>query len=330
MNYADLETVDGDTATCLVCSHFCRLEKENTGMCGVRKNHKSKIISTVYGHIVALAINSVEKTPLYHVQPSCFVYSVVSRGCNMRCPFCNAYELSYDHDNDMDEVIKSPKEVVENAMECGCNAIAYGYSEPTVYIEYVMDIAEVAKKHGLKNLFITNGFMSDTVLKKMDGLIDAVNLDIKSFSDRSYKTVLSGGLDVIKRNLKIIAKSSMWLEITTLIVPALNDDKREIANIAQAIFNVDRDIPWHIRQFYPAYKYYNSYPTPQKTIADAINIGKAQGLNYVYSDAAVNAENTVCPDCGKDLIIRKNGRAIENSMINGHCPDCSKKVPGIW
>ncbi len=329
MNYDKLETIDGNAVVCLVCSHFCRLKTEETGICGVRKNNKGKILSTVYGHIVATAINSPEKISLYHVTPSEFAYSVVSKGCNMKCPFCSSHELSYDYDSDINEVIKSPEEVVRNAVEYGCNAIAYGYSEPTVYIEYVLDLAEAAKRHGLKNLFVTNGFMSDTVLKKMNGLIDAVNLDIKSFSDKTYKSALGGDLSIIKRNLKAIAESDMWLEITTLIVPSFNDNESELGDIAKTIFNIDKNIPWHIRQFHPAHIYYNSYPTPQKTIADAISIGKRQGLNYVYSDAAANAENTIC-DCGKALILRKNGRFIENNMINGHCPDCNKKIPGIW
>lgn len=329
MNYKDLENCGKETIKCLVCSHFCELGEQQIGKCKVRKNENGVIKSMVYGKVAAVSVDPVEREQFYHVLPSSFSYVAAPDGCNLTCPFCGTYE-SRKRTKRNDKIDMMPEEVVNEAIEYGCSSIAYGYSEPTVYIEYVLDTAEIAKNKGLKNLFSTNGFMTGILIKKMTGLIDAVNLDIKSFSADKYRNVLNADLAVVRNNLECFMKSDIWVEITTLIVPGFNDSIKELSATAKSIAQIDKNIPWHLKHFFPAHKYKNSYPTPAASVGDAYMIGKDAGLRYLYSACEDEAADTVCPSCDKTLIVRRNRKVIENYLNNGKCPECRRNIPGIW
>ncbi len=329
MNYDNLEMRGKNGVKCMVCNHYCELSEQQTGICGVRKNENGKIKSTVYGKVAAVSVGSIERNQFYHVLPSGFAYLAAPDGCNLTCPFCGTYE-SRKETGGHEKVDMMPKDIVRDAIEYGCNAIAYGYSEPTVYIEFVLDVAYEAKRNGLKNLLSTNGFMSDIVIDSMTGLIDAVNLDIKCFSESKYREILNADLDVVRGNLEHLIKNGIWVEITTPIVSDFNDSINELSATAKSIAEIDKNIPWHLKRFFPAHKYKSSYPSSYSIIHEAYLAGKEAGLNYIYSTCNEEAKNTVCPACASKLIVRCNQQVVKNNLTEGRCPKCKQEIPGLW
>lgn len=279
---------EGDKVRCIACNHRCLIAKDKTGICGVRKNIKGKLHLLVYGKVISKNIDPIEKKPLYHFLPGTYSYSIGTFGCNFRCSFCQNYNISqfkelYGEIKKEQFIGKdfSPQEIVKQAIKNKCPSISYTYNEPTIFIEFAHDTAKLAKKKGLKNILVTNGYMTKECLEFIAPYIDAMNIDLKSFSDKFYvkhcKAHLSPVLDIIK----LAKKKKIWIEITTLIIPGENDSKKELEQIAKFIASVDKNIPWHISRFFPAYKMMNKQPTPIKTLEKAYKIGKKH-LNYVY------------------------------------------------
>jgi pyruvate formate lyase activating enzyme len=315
---------------CLVCRHYCQLAKGQTGICGVNKNENDKLVNLVYGKVAAINTDPIEKKPLYHFYPGSSALSIGTAGCNMQCPFCQNWEISQI--NNMPKAVKiTPKEIIQLALQKNCNSIAYTYNEPTVFYPYARDIALLAKEHNIKNIFVSNGMESPTTIEDMTGIIDAFNIDLKSFDSGYYKKVLKGDLNGVLDTLKLIRNHGFWLEVTTLIVPDENDSDSSLKSIANFITSeLGSDTPWHISAFYPHYKMTYKNQTPAQSIQRAFDIGKASGLKYIYKGNVAEKGITYCPGCGEELIIRNGYFVTKNVIQQGACPYCNTKINGIW
>ncbi|MGC8615796.1 MAG: AmmeMemoRadiSam system radical SAM enzyme [Desulfurella sp.] len=318
---------------CDLCAHRCIIEEDKSGICKVRKNINGKLYSLVYEKVIAQAVDPIEKKPLYHFLPGSKSYSIATVGCNFTCLNCQNYEISqymYYHDEPAGKYY-SVDNVVSDAIFFECNSIAYTYTEPTIFFEYAIDIAKIAKSKGLKNVFVTNGFFTKQAIDKMSGLIDAANIDLKSMNENFYKNIAGGRLKPVLSSIEYAKQKGIWVELTTLVIPTLNDSEKEIENIAKFIKSVDQNIPWHISAFYPTYKLTSIPPTSIKTIQKAYDIGKSVGLRYVYGGNIPknNLENTYCYNCG-ELLIERSGFAIIKNVLSGNkCPKCNAQIAGV-
>lgn len=267
--------------TCRLCHHYCRLANEQIGFCGVIKNKSGEISCEVYGYPNAIHVDPVEKKPLYHFLPHTQTLSIGTVGCNFKCPFCQNHTLSQSHNFQQDEYFE-PKKIVDLALFYKCQSISYTYNEPTIFFPYIKDITNEAKKTGLKNIMVSNGFMSHEVVDEMPNYIDAINIDIKSFNNVYYKKHLKGDLFVVLENSKRL-KNALHVEITTLVIPDINDSTDEITSIAKFILNeLGSDTPWHLSAFHPDFKMTTTKRTPLETLKSAYKIAKEIGLKNVY------------------------------------------------
>ncbi len=321
---------EGDKIVCLLCQHYCKLKDGQTGVCGANKNEDGKLKNLVYGRLVALHIDPIEKKPLYHFLPGSESFSVGTLGCNMQCPFCQNWHISQVRKSvDTAEYI-SPENLVKTAVKYKCKSIAYTYNEPTIFYPFARDTAMIARKHGIKNIFVTNGIESKEVIQDMPGIINACNVDFKSFNPDFYKKVLKSPFGVLD-TMKLIKKLGIWLETTTLIVPGENDSEAELNQIAGFIANeLGTDTPWHISAFYPQYKMNDKIATPRHLLQKAYALGKKNGLKYIYMGNIGVTNTTFCPKCGTALIERKGYHIFFNKIINGKCPVCSTEINGLW
>jgi len=316
---------------CLLCNHYCKLKEGQVGICGVNKNVGDKIECLVYGYIAALNIDPVEKKPLYHFQPKTKTLSLGTVGCNFKCSFCQNHSISQEKIVNKSRYF-SPKEIVEIAIKNNCDSISYTYNEPTIFFPYIKDIATLAKKRGLKNIMVTNGFESDEVISSMKGLIDAANVDLKSFNAKYYKKELGGNLEVIKENLKKLVKNGIWIEVTTLVIPGINDSDEELKAIANFIANeLGIKVPWHLSAFHPDYKMLNRPRTSYEILKKAFDIGKEAGLKYVYIGNILVDDDTICPKCNH-LVLKRVGfeTVIDNRKNYLYCKNCNTKLDGVF
>jgi pyruvate formate lyase activating enzyme len=274
----------GKKVQCQACAHRCIISEGKTGICEVRKNLNGKLYSLVYGKIIAEHVDPIEKKPLYHFLPGTYVYSIGTVGCNFKCSFCQNYDISQFKEfygKIIGEKITS-KEIVEEAIKTKCRSIAYTYNEPTVFIEFAKDTAEIAKKKGLKNIFITNGYMTKEAFNFISPFIDAMNIDLKSFKEDFYIKNCKAKLQPVLETIKRAHKKKISLEITTLVIPEENDSEEELKQIAEFIASVNKNIPWHISRFFPAYRMSDRNPTSIEILKKAEKIGKNAGLKYVH------------------------------------------------
>jgi len=325
--------LENDTVECNLCAHHCNIADSKFGFCGVRQNKKGKLYALVYGEIIASHIDPIEKKPLYHFYPKTAAYSVASIGCNFRCGFCQNWQISQltaEDTPDHGGYTLKPEDLVKEAKRNNCKSIAYTYTEPTIFFEYAYDTAKLAKKENIYNVFVTNGFMTEEALRTIKPYLDACNVDLKFFNDETYKKVCQGSLRPVLDSIKLMKKLGIWTEITTLIVPGLNDSQAELKAIAEFIVSVDKEIPWHISGFRPNYKYLNTAPTTLDALKRAQKIGQEAGLRYVYLGNVTEDVETVCYNCGK-LLVKRSGYFIENNSIkDGKCPKCETKISGVW
>jgi len=328
------DNMDDSTVRCHLCRHMCIIDDGKSGICNVRANKNGKLIPIFYNRPIAMAEDPIEKKPLYHFLPASTSLSIATMGCNFRCAFCQNWNISqYDEKTGIsfDEI--SPDEVVNAAISKGCKSIAYTYTEPTIFFEYAYDITRIAHEKGLANIFVSNGYMTRDAIDAIAPYLDAANIDLKCFSDETYRNIMGARLEGVLDSIKHIKKSGIWLEITTLIVPNMNDGMDEISDIARFIAKIGVETPWHISRFHPDYKMNNGYPTPIETMKAAYDIGKSVGLNYVYLGNIVtgNAENTYCKNCGKALIER-SGYMINSRTLTdaGTCPSCGTRLDGVF
>ncbi len=325
------ESLQDGRVKCFLCSHFCLISPGKTGLCGVRANRGGTLYSLNYGKLAALNIDPIEKKPLYHFFPGSSSLSIASKGCNFRCKHCQNYSISQvDKDSDWPSSIYPPEKVVEEALNRGCKSISYTYTEPTVYFEYVMDIARKAKAKGIKNVFVSNGYTSEKATAEITPFLDANNIDLKG-NDNFYKSVCGARLQPVLDTIKRMKESGVWVEITTLLIPSLNDDDEFICWAAEFIKSVDASIPWHITAFHPTYKLIDKQPTPVSALNRARDIGIRSGLKYVYTGNVIvdGGAHTYCPACHKLLIERFGFRLGNIHIKEGKCLYCGFKIDGL-
>ncbi len=318
---------------CTACNHYCTPPNGKTGRCGVRKNIDGKLQLLVYNLALWVGIDPIEKKPLYHFYPKSKVFSFGTAGCNLTCDFCQNRAMSQVKDNPW--LLKLGKEmapefIIKYCKENNITAIAYTYNEPTVFWEYAYDTMVLAKKEGIHNIFVSNWFFSKEMFEKMKGILDAINIDLKSFNPKFYDEICGARLEPVLENIKKIADSDIHLEVTTLIIPWYNNSKEELENIANFLSNIDTSIPWHVSAFSKAYKMEYASNTTLDQIEEAYNIGKQAGLKYVYAGNVVSLglENTLCPKCNA-LLITRNGYNVNIVGLDGNkCSECGYKIEG--
>jgi len=328
------KALEAGRVECALCAHRCQINPGKFGVCGVRENRDGKLMSHVYGEVIAAHVDPIEKKPFFHFLPGTTSFSIATVGCNFRCPFCQNWELSQASKKDKSGgrgYALSPEDVVRNALDQGCRSISYTYTEPTIFFEYAYDTAVLAKKSGLANNFVTNGFMTAEALETIQPYLDAANVDLKAFRNETYKKVCRARLEPVLDSIRLMRKLGIWVEITTLVVPGMNDGEEELRDIARFIAGVDPDIPWHISRFHPDYKYTDAKPTPIETMRKAFTIGRKEGLRYVYIGNVMDeGDFTLCPKCLRPLIQRRGFWVEDNRVQDGRCPYCKAPIAGVF
>ena len=319
-----------DKLQCNLCPHNCTIAENKRGFCGVRENQNNKLYSLVYGKACSANIDPIEKKPLFHFIPGHASFSISTVGCNFRCLHCQNFEISQPK-NIMGQDIP-PEKIVSLAKENNCKSIAYTYTEPTVFYEYMLETAKIAKRNKIKNVIVSNGFINEEPLKELCKYIHGANIDLKSFENDFYKKICSAKLEPVLNSLKILKAKGVWLEITNLLIPTLNDNFKKIKEMCLWIKdNLDVDTPLHFSRFYPMYKLNNLPPTSKETLTKAREIATNAGLNYVYIGnlATEDGENTYCPKCRELLIERKGYRITKNNIKDDKC-NCGERIVGTW
>ncbi len=334
MEAALYSKLENNLVKCRLCRHGCTIKEGKRGLCGVRENQGGTLYSLVYDKIISTNVDPIEKKPLFHVAPGTKSFSMATMGCNFRCSFCQNYSISQPP-NQSGEIVGqslSPRELAEMAVQQGCESIAYTYTEPTVFYELARDTMIQARKMGLLNCFVTNGFMSRDMLDDSRGLIDAANVDLKAFNPGFYSKYCNGKLEGVLDTLKYMRQIGIWIEVTTLLIPGLNDDPSEVRELVRFIKNeLGAHTPWHVSRFFPRYKETGIPPTDAMVLRKVRQIGLDEGLFYVYTGNIPwePGEKTYCPGCSYTLIER-SGYTIEKYAIkDGRCPKCKYEIEGI-
>jgi pyruvate formate lyase activating enzyme len=326
------DKTEGDKVSCFLCSHRCLIPNGKYGICNVRENRGGMLYTHAYGEIIAKHIDPIEKKPLYHFLPGSRSFSIATIGCNFQCGFCQNWQISQVKEAKAlglhsDEV--KPEDVIRQAKRSGTKSISYTYSEPTIFFEYAYEISQLAKKEGLFNVFVTNGYMTKEMIQTIYPYLDAANIDLKSFRDDYYRNICKGRLAPVLESIEQMKKLNIWIEVTTLIVPGQNDSEEELRKIADFLAQLDPSIPWHISRFYPQYKMEDLESTPLRILNQAYEIGKNAGLHYVYLGNVGQENNTYCHQCHR-LLIERAGFSIGAYRIKeGRCPDCQTPVSGV-
>jgi len=319
---------------CHLCNHRCIITDGQRGVCGVRENHSGTLVSLVYGKVIAAHFDPIEKKPLFHFLPGTRSYSVATVGCNFKCLFCQNSDISQmpsDHNRIMGNDM-TPDQIVKDALDSRAVTISYTYTEPTIYFELAADTARVAVSKGLKNVFVSNGYMTEQCLEEIFPDLHAANVDLKAFSQSFYREQCGAKLEPVLNTLKTMKKMGVWLEVTTLLIPGLNDSVEELRDLARFLSDLDPNIPWHISRFHPTYHLTGTSSTPPDSIQRAREIGYEEGLTYVYSGNVPGdeGEKTFCHECGELLIDRFGFNVVQNMIREGRCPGCSSEIPGVW
>jgi pyruvate formate lyase activating enzyme len=327
------EKLDDGRVICQLCNHFCTIAQSHTGICKVRQNQEGELVSLNYGKLIAAHIDPIEKKPLFHFLPGSHSYSIAAPGCNFRCAWCQNWDISQlnkaNHPSRL--AYTQPEAIVEAALNSGCESISYTYTEPTIFYEYVLDVSKLAKQAGLKNVLVSNGYMSDAMLDEYIPYLDAINVDIKPFDEKIHRKYTGAKLEPVLSNCKRLKKAGVWLEITTLLIPGINDDQAQVEGIAEFVATeLGTDTPWHISRYFPQTQFQEREATPPVTILSAMKTGKAKGLQYVYAGNLGKGEDTYCPQCGKRLVSRSSVWLMENKIVDNLCPDCQTKIAGVW
>jgi pyruvate formate lyase activating enzyme len=321
-----------ENVQCILCPKNCVIKKDSYGFCNARKNIDGKLYSIVYSNPDAVHVDPIEKKPLYHFMPGSKALSIGTIGCNLECKHCQNWTMSRAKPEEIVTQNISPEEIVEIAVEKGCKIISYTYNEPTVFFEYMLDCAKIAKKKGIKNVIVSNGFINEEPLKELCEYIDGANIDLKAFNNKFYKDTCSAWLEPVLESLKILKQRKIWLEVTNLIIPTLNDDLKEIKKMCLWIKeNLGTEVPLHFTAFYPCYKLLKIPGTNLEILKKARKIALNTGIKYSYVGNVFAAEenNTYCPKCGKLLIERSGFSVIKNNIKNSKC-SCKEKIPGVF
>ena len=335
---------------CTACKHYCQIADGGTGLCGVRQNVDGSLFLLVYGKASAVNVDPVEKKPLFHFMPGTRIFSLGTIGCNFGCSFCQNYDVSQVARDLRVQLIKEkrkelmgvevgkygyelpPGEIVDICMKNNIKSIAYTYNEPVIFFEYIYDTAKLAKARGIKTVFVSNGYESCEALDKIRPYIDAMNIDLKAFTEEFYARVCKAKLEPVKETIKHARELGIWVEITTLVIPGKNDTSEELTRLAQFLASVDKDMPWHITAFHPDFQMKDTPATTQSTLIRGYDIGKKVGLRFVYVGNVHDEqrESSYCPGCNA-LLIRRDwyNVKIENFSL-GVCQGCGYAMPGVW
>ncbi len=318
---------------CRLCPRLCRLGDKERGFCGVRENIGGTYYTLVYGKVCALNVDPIEKKPFFHVLPGTTALSLATAGCNVNCKFCQNWEISQARPEQVEAFDLAPEDAAARASAARCPSIAYTYTEPTVYFEYMYDAAVRAKRRGVRNIVVTGGHINPDPLAELLDVIDAIKVDLKGFSEEFYTEYVRGTLKPVLDTIRAVARSKVWLEIVVLVIPTLNDRMDLIRDMSRWIRNeAGQDVPVHFTRFQPMYLIKNLPPTPVSTLEAARRVALEEGLRYVYvgNVPGHESENTYCPGCGKAIIARV-GYTIEAVRLKkGNCESCGTRIPGIW
>lgn len=343
------------SVVCTLCPHDCHVPDGARGACGVRYNRGGRLYTLVYDRVIAREVDPIEKKPFFHFLPGSYAYSISTVGCSLRCAYCQNWEISQwpkEHlakhiaaNGDATPVCPrlealqgeipgehaTPEGIVAAALASGCQSVSYTYTEPTIFYELAYDTAVLAREGGLKNNFVTNGYINPAPLRQIATVLDAVNVDLKFFSEESYRRISRARLGPILDAIRLYHELGVWVEVTTLVVPGLNDSDAELKAIAEFICGVSPAIPWHVSRFYPAWHMLDRPVTDAATLRRAREIGLKAGLKYVYEGniPGEGGENTVCPNCGQLLIERYGFHVRQNRIRNGRCPKCGEVIDGV-
>ncbi|MBI4688902.1 MAG: AmmeMemoRadiSam system radical SAM enzyme [Nitrospirae bacterium] len=329
------ERLEEKKVRCFLCAHGCHISPGKRGLCAVRENINGTLYSLVYGKVIAMNIDPIEKKPLFHFMPGSRSFSIATVGCNFRCEHCQNYDIS-QYPRERPELAipgedMTPEEIVKRAERSGCGSISYTYTEPTIFLEFAYDCARIAHQKGIKNVFVSNGFMTPESAKLIAEYLDGNNIDLKGGKD-FYKKICHARVEPVKETIKTMKQSGVWVEVTTLIIPGYNDSEEDLRGIAEFIKSIDPAIPWHVTQFYPTYRLTDAPRTPIMTLRKARQMGIAIGLKYVYEGnvPGEGGENTYCPSC-RELLVHRLGFSIsENKIKNGRCFNCGAMIDGVW
>jgi len=327
------EKVDDNTVKCFLCPHECILPDGQRSFCRAREAHKAKLYSLVYELVCSMHIDPIEKKPIYHMLPGSRSFSIATAGCNSRCKYCQNWQISQSPpENTRNEILTVPR-LIELARKNDCKSIAYTYSEPTIFYEYMLDASKWARINDIKNVYVTGSYINKEPLNLLCKHIDAVNADLKGFDDNYLRSTCGQQLKPVLDAIQIMYNEGVWVEITNLIVPTLNDDMNMIKDMCVWIRDtLSPDVPLHFSRFWPMYKLNNLYPTPIETLEKALDIALSTGLNHVYLGNIPDhrANHTYCKKCKKIIIKRLGYLIAENHITNSRCAYCQEKIPGIW
>lgn len=318
---------------CQLCPRNCKLGDKERGYCGVRENNGGIYYTLIYGKVCSLNADPIEKKPFFHFLPGTSALSLATAGCNVNCKFCQNWEISQVRPEQVQHFDFPPASVVEAARRYGCPTIAYTYTEPVIFFEYMYDTSVEAHKNGIRNVVVTGGHINPEPLEDLTKVVDAIKIDLKAFTQDFYTNYVRGELKTVLESIKKVAKSKTWLEMVYLVIPTLNDNPADIQKMCQWIMaEIGPDFPLHFTRFHPMYLVKNLPPTPLSTLEKFWKIGLEQGLHYVYigNVPGHQAENTYCPKC-KNIVIQRVGYDIQKVEIKrGHCKFCNTPIPGTW
>jgi len=329
------ETLPDQWVRCRLCGHNCVIGNGKRGICGVRQNRDGVLETRVYGRLIAANDDPIEKKPFFHLMPGSRSFSIATVGCNFKCRFCQNADIAQmpaDRDGRVTGDAATPQQVVSAAQRRHCTSIAYTYTEPTVFFEFACDTAQLAHAQGIKNVFVTNGFMGAEALQRISPWLDAANVDLKAYTDDFYKRQCGARLEPVKATLRRLKALNVWVEVTTLVIPGLNDDPEELFQLASFIANdLGPETPWHVSRFHPTYRMMDRGSTPVGTLMRAREIGISAGLKYVYTGniPGQGGEDTRCPGCHKTVIARRGFQIMDNRVRKGRCGGCQTVIDGI-
>lgn len=330
------ETLEDEKVRCNLCSHRCKIAPDKRGICQVRENKGGRLYSLVYDRLISRNVDPIEKKPLFHFLPGSRSYSIATVGCNFRCLHCQNWQISQYPRLNNGEIIgeqATPDEIVQDALISGAKSISYTYVEPTIFFELAYETGKIARSRGIKNIFVSNGYMTHETNKMLREFLDGINIDLKAFTDKFYKEVCKARLQPVLDSIKELHEAGIWVEVTTLIIPGWNDSEEELRDIARFIKGVSESIPWHVTAFHPTYKMMDKPPTPVSILRRAREIGLEEGLRFVYEGniPGEGGENTYCPSCKAVLISRYGFSIMENRLTHdGRCPECGEAIEGVW
>jgi pyruvate formate lyase activating enzyme len=317
---------------CDLCPNHCVLENNQVSRCRARMNKDGVLYSRVYGKPCAVHVDPIEKKPFFHFLPGTTAFSIATAGCVLSCKFCQNWQISQARPEDTDTYDLPPDKVLSQAVSNGCRSIAYTYTEPTVFYEYMYDTAIIARKNKVRNVMHSCGYINEKPLRELSKYMDAADIDLKGFTEDFYSRICNGSLKPVLNSLAVLKDEGIWLEITNLIIPTLNDDMKKIREMCMWIQkNLGPDVPIHFSRFFPHYKLKNLPPTPLETLTEARNAAMEAGLKFVYiGNIRHEGESTFCPKCKRVIVERIGYFVKQNNIENGKCRFCRTSIPGVW